>query len=187
MGKEIWRSVKGYEDLYEVSNIGRVRSLDRVIRMRYKSGKFNDRSFPGMIRKNILNEYGYYFVRLCDHGKENGHLVHRLVAQAFLGNPPDGKDIVNHKNGIRTDNSVENLEWCNKSENALHAINILKVSWGDHCKGEKNPKCKLTDQDVLDIRQLSKSGATNTALAKRYAVSQQHISRIVLRQRRAYL
>ena len=101
---EIWRDIKGYEGLYQVSNCGRVRSS-------YKGGR---------ILKPNLSFYGYWRVQLWRGGKGRSIYVHRLVAQAFIPNP-DGKPQINHINGIKTDNRVENLEWCTNMENQLHA------------------------------------------------------------------
>ena len=104
MGEEVWKPIKGYEGLYEISNLGRVKSLN------YKgSGK-------GKILKNIEHSNGYLIVGLAKNGKRKQFYVHKLVAEAFIPNP-ENKPEVDHINTIRDDNKVENLCWVTKKEN----------------------------------------------------------------------
>lgn len=114
---EIWKPVVGYEKYYEVSNLGRIRSLDRV--MTSTTGKKFIKK--GRIRKQVLNTAtGYYMLVLHgDDGKET-NTVHRFVAEAFLPNP-NNLPLVNHKNEIKTDNRAENLEWCTRKYNMLYS------------------------------------------------------------------
>lgn len=105
---EEWLPVVGYEDRYVVSSKGRVRSLP-------------SRTGSGRVLKHTLRE-GYPKVTLSKDGKSTSFGIHRLVAFAFLGNPPDGKELVLHSDGIRTNNDVENLRWGSYSDNVQDAI-----------------------------------------------------------------
>ncbi len=116
---EIWKDIIGYESLYSVSNLGRVKALKRKIN--------SPRGFR-TARERILKIAdcnGYSLVMLCKEGTRINKLVHRLVAISFLNNP-ENKPCINHKNGIKTDNRVENLEWSTYSENELHSRRVLK-------------------------------------------------------------
>ena len=108
MSSEEWSPIEGYEGLYEVSTHGNVKSLKR---------KFVPED--SLLTKHATNR-GYEIVHLRLNGKQNSKLVHRLVAQAFVSNPEDKKE-VNNKDGIKTNNYMENLEWVSSSENHKHA------------------------------------------------------------------
>jgi hypothetical protein len=116
MQQEVWKSIPGYEGLYEVSSYGRVRALDRV-----QPGPWGVQLYPGQLKKAYRIPAGYMRVRLSRADKAKTLSVHRLVALAFLPNLP-GLEQVNHKNGIKADNRVENLEWCTRRENMQHAF-----------------------------------------------------------------
>lgn len=110
--EEIWKDVKGYEGIYQVSNIGRVKSLLRKV-----AHIKGNRTIPERIIKlHISSSNGYYMVNLCKDKSHKSYLVHRLVAGAFISNP-NKLPYINHKNEIRTDNRVENLEWCTPEYN----------------------------------------------------------------------
>jgi hypothetical protein len=178
---EIWKEIKGFEGFYEVSNLGRVRSMDRIIKTNIGFRKDNKQGLRGLMKRdnryiskftinkqrfeksfNInklgedeakkqaiefinknntnmqiklingkltpqqLNNKGYFRVTLCKGNKKYYKFVHRLVLDNFIENIHN-KPLCNHKNGIKTDNRVSNLEWCTQSENMKHMFRILKV------------------------------------------------------------
>ena len=121
MKNEIWKSVEGYEGLYQVSSYGRVRSLDRMV----INSDGVKRLFKGRILKPNKVRNGYLKIQLSKSGKVNGALIHRLVAQSFIQNP-DNLPIINHKDENKTDNHVENLEWCDSKYNTNYGTAIQR-------------------------------------------------------------
>lgn len=115
---EIWRPVVGYEGYYEVSNLGRVKSLSKT----WFTGKDGcvKKYKPDTILVNTISSQ-YFKVLLQKNKTRKNKLVHRLVAEAFIQNL-ENKPCVNHKNGIKTDNRVENLEWVTYRDNIIHAF-----------------------------------------------------------------
>ena len=114
---EEWRDIEGYEGIYQVSNLGRVRSLDHKARHRSRTGNEFEVTYKGRIRKQVPNENGYSIVMVKNGGKSRALKVHRLVAQAFIPNP-DNLPIINHKDENPSNNHVENLEWCDNKYNS---------------------------------------------------------------------
>lgn len=166
---EIWKDVVGYEGIYEVSSLGMIRSLDRLSSER-------NINIKGKILKLFLNSDGYLWIRPFGKGKKIGERVHRIVAQAFIPNP-ENKCCVNHKNGIKTDNRVENLEWNTIKENIQHAFETNLISH----KGSKNSKVKLTIKDINEIFDLKKQKVTHKKIAEKFNVSHKNIEQIVYR------
>lgn len=113
---EIWKPIKDYEGLYEVSNMGNVRSVDRYV-------MFGDRCcfLKGKPKKASPDSDGYLITRLSKNGQGKNYLVHRLVAEAFIPNPND-LPFIDHINTIRDDNRVENLRWCSQKENCNNPL-----------------------------------------------------------------
>ena len=120
MIEELWKDIKDYEGMYKISNIGRVRSVERYVNS-YKS-KNGKALRKGKIKKQLPNQKGYMRVTLSKNNKSKTHTVHRLVAEHFIDSI-ENKLCVNHISGIKTDNRVCNLEWCTHQENMIHASN----------------------------------------------------------------
>ena len=118
--KEVWKAVTGYKNYYEVSNLGNVRSVTRTME-RIHWGTISKYTKLGVPLNPYMHTKGYQKVDLTKDGEKNKLYVHRLVALAFIENAKN-KPQVNHKNGIKTDNNVDNLEWVTNTENRQHAI-----------------------------------------------------------------
>jgi hypothetical protein len=122
---EVWKDVPEYKGLYQVSNLGRVKSLDRIV---INGGKRN--KLKSKLLKPSCSGNGYPSVNFWMNRKYKTKLVHRLVAILFIENPKN-KPHINHINGIKTDFSITNLEWCTHKENCIHAakIGLLHPYW----------------------------------------------------------
>lgn len=169
---EIWKDVIGYEGIYQVSNLGNIKSLGRIA-IRKDGSK--DRFIHEKPMGKSIDKYGYYKTSLRKVGIHKTPTLHRLVAIAFLEKPED-KNQVNHINGNKLDNRVENLEWCNNSENIQHAFDIgLKKGY---C-GEANVNCTTSKETILGIRDLNQRGISIKELSIKFEKSENYIRRIV--------
>ena len=133
--EEVWADISGYDGFYKVSNLGNIKSLQRYVK--YKDGRV--RLFKEKILSGGKVGRGYLSVTLFKGTKKNMEYVHRLVAEAFIPNVNNYPQI-NHKNGIKTDNRVENLEWCNNSMNMKHAFKTGLAKTTIYQVIEKNKK-----------------------------------------------
>ena len=169
--QEKWLPVFRYEGKYEVSSRGRVRSYKRV-------GRTQGR--PKVLRLNLRgSDGGYWYIQLRRNGQSFTHKVARLVADAFLPNT-DKLPIVNHKDGIKTNDHVTNLEWCNQGDNLRHAYRTgLKIP----VRGEASPHHRLSNGDVRTIRRMIKEQCGIRFTARTYGVSHTTIRRIASRSK----
>lgn len=165
---ERWRWVKGYEGLYLVSDMGRVLSTPK-------------RGHCGELRTLKTNRYGYKVVSLYKDGRGREFKVHRLVARAFIANTNNKPD-VNHKNGIKTDNRAENLEWVTPSENMRHRYRVLGAKPTRYWLNKPRRFARVfTDDQVRKIRSDPRSSRT---MAKELGVSKATI--LAIKNRRIY-
>lgn len=164
---EKWIEIDGYND-YMVSNKGRVK---RVV------SAFNSK--PRML-KTTTNAHGYSVINLRRDCKTKTHYVHRLVCQHFIGDSPDGKNDAAHWDGDKSNNRVTNLRWASRQEN-----NMDKHRQGKMPKGASHHNCILSDQEVIDIRNMWSTGdITQIELGRAYGVSSAYISEIVNHKKR---
>jgi len=186
---EIWKEIEGYDGDYYISNLGRVKS--------FKNWNRKD----CIIIKSWKTKYGYLNINLYKNGNKHPNQIHRLVMETFDSINNIFKLEINHINGIKTDNRLENLEWCTHSENA-YKLKLIKYKIGKnhhsfgkyHSKKTKNlmsnkSKCennsnsKLTEQNIIEIRRLCDEGIlTQKEIGELFGVSRSAISRIKRRK-----
>lgn len=172
MKNEIWKSVVGYENLYEVSNFGNVRSVERYVKYTKwkKENQFQLRKQK--LLKQVKMRNGYMRVEMSDNGKHKLNLVHRLVAQAFIPNPNNCSQI-NHKDGNKENNFVDNLEWCSCKENMKHAWRNGLYSGKRIAQYKNNELIAIYDNVVSAVRTLG------------YNNSGQNIGKVALGKRKS--
>lgn len=167
---EIWKPIIDYEDRYEISNLGNIRS-----KVNYKSSKFGKHLRPA------LSQSGYWHITLAKNGTRKNGSVHMLVAITFLGPYPENMQ-VNHKDGDKSNNRLSNLEYVTRKENIRHSHEVLGNGFNSppiHY-GEKHPISKLTRNKVTEIRELYQSGNyTSRQLGSIYGVSKTNILNII--------
>lgn len=169
---EEWRDIKGYEGIYQVSNLGNIKALKR----KRKNGL--------VYKEHLMKSYdargGYKRIMLCDDSmNKNRFMVHRLVAMAFIENPNNLPQI-NHKDENPKNNNVENLEWCTCKYNQNYGGRIERVS------GENNSQHKLTEQQVREIRKTyipHSKDFNQEKLASKYGVTRRVVHDIIYRHK----
>lgn len=165
---ERWKPVVGWEGVYEVSDLGRVKRL--------VPGR---QTYAGRIFEPAGHPRGYVFITLCHEGRKVSRPAHLLVLEAFVGPKPSPTHQGNHKDGVRTNNTVDNLEWVTVSENRLHAYRVLgnkppSQFWA------VSPNAKLSAGQVSDIRRIrAETKASYKDLAEQFGVHLTTIGRIV--------
>ena len=167
---ENWKAVEGYEGLYEISDLGRVKSLGREVNSKGGSTAIK----KGKILALSTNKYGYEYLFLYKNNISINVKVHRLVGLAFINNP-NNKPMINHEDGNKSNNNVSNLEWNTCKENTNHAFNA-----GLRCKGEDSSNAKLSWDDVNKIRELYKTELyLQKELSKMFGVSKTSIRNVL--------
>lgn len=164
---EIWKDIKGYEGIYQISNHGNVKSF------------IPWRGTDTRILKTTNNGHGYLSVGLKKNNKPKIFYVHRLVAQAFIENSLN-KPEVNHKYGTKGNNYSSNLEWCTLNENRKHAVETGLVKH----KGESNQMSKFSEKVILSLRKEFANGCiTRKELSEKYGISKTHVVSIINKSR----
>ena len=155
---ENWKDIPGYEGLYSVSDEGRVWGIKK----------------NRMLRQDC-SSWGYPRVFLRNHEGEKRFSVHRLVMLSFVGPVPDGQE-VNHKNGIKNDPRLENLEYVTRSENQLHCNHVIRTR--ESMKGSAHGRSKITEKIAIAIRAARDSGQSLASIANKFNVSAPTVSLI---------
>ena len=165
----MWKTVKGYEGFYSVSDSGEVKSHERIETVvagwsRKKREK---------ILKQVLDHNGYAYVDLCRDYTKRRFYIHQLVLRTFISEAPDGF-VACHNDGNCRNNHISNLRWDTQKNNLADTL-----KHGTRIRGEKHKLAKLTVQDILKIRELHKSGYTALEIAKIFPCSRRNISGIL--------
>ncbi|MED3974580.1 NUMOD4 motif-containing HNH endonuclease [Priestia megaterium] len=161
MNHEIWKPIGGYEEYYEVSNFGRVRSKDR--RVSNGPGSYIKKA---RILKRSKTTTGYWKVELSKDGTKKSLKVHRLVAAAFIDNP-NNKPFVNHIDGNPLNNHISNLEWCTQAENMQHAYQTGLIKCNFH-KYKQEIVEEYTEDPDATIKKLSKKYGCNESSIRNF-------------------
>lgn len=174
--QEAWKPVVGFEGIYEVSNLGDVRSVDRIT---YYPVNRRAKAFIKATSGKLLTKHtqptGYIYVQLSNgRARRPKALVHRLVAAAFLDNP-NALPHVNHLDGIKSNNRVDNLEWCTASQNERHAH---KTGLKQALRGASNGRAILSDDCVREIRKLLAEKVPQRTIANHFGIGQKTVSSI---------
>lgn len=160
---EEWKDIKGYEGHYQISNKGGVKSLRREV----PHAKYGSRVVDSQELSPSFTTKKYLQVRFCVDKVKTTEKLHRLVAQAFIPNL-ENKPCVNHKDGVKTNNLVGNLEWCTWSENTQHATELGLMP--DN-RGSRSYRSILTEEDIPIIRERLSNGDTSSSIGQDYGVS----------------
>ena len=165
---EIWKDVQEFKGILQVSNKGRVRTLDRVCKAKNGGTQIS----KGMLRKATKDKQGYLKVVLTVNGSIYARRVHRLVATEFISNPMN-KPEVNHIDGVKDNNEVNNLEWVTAKENVrhAHANNLIKPFKRRKLKGHDNPSSRFTESQIEEVKRMRFNGSVYREIAEKFDVS----------------
>lgn len=178
--KEKWKDIPSYEGHYQVSNLGRIKSLEKVI--------INVNGIKHKRKSRILKPYkdskGYLCVDLRLDNKRFNARVHRMVGICFIKNPNKYPQI-NHINGIKTDNNVQNLEWCTNKQNCIHAH---QNNLTNPARGVNHGSRVLEEHEVIEIfKEYHENGTYQYLIAKKYGISQGQVHNIVSKKHWGHL
>jgi hypothetical protein len=167
---EIFKDVVGYEGLYKISNLGRVKALN-------KNGNNKKKD---IIRIQRVNQFGYLTFNICKNNKKKFIQIHRLVAESFIPNP-ENKPEVNHKKGIKTDNRVSELEWSTRIENASHSYYVLNNKSGIKKAQKKANEVNtiFKENEIKNVLIKRASGISCIEIAKEYGVNRVTITKVI--------
>ena len=152
---EVWKPVKGFEGFYEVSNLGQVKTVERTILRKTALGKFSEYVVKEAIKKPYQNKIGYVTIAIVKENKTITTYLHRIIAEAFVERVSELDNVVNHINGIKNDNRIENLEWVTSSINNIHALDT----------GLRNTRGSMSLEFVNSVLELRKKGLINSEIA----------------------
>jgi hypothetical protein len=164
---EVWKKIEGFEN-YEISNLGRLKGLEITTKF-----GCSFKTYPERICKFWKDKKGYEYFTFNINGKNKHKLIHRLVATAFIPNS-NNKPQVNHIDGNKSNNNIENLEWCTVKENLKHA----RDNGLNNSEGLNHYRCKLTKNNIIEIRE-NKEKLTQKKLAEKYILNQASVSDII--------
>lgn len=168
MSNEVWKDVVGWEGFYQVSDRGRVRSLDRYI----ETSRTKPYLVKGRVMKQKTSKQGYKVISFKNKDVTANPVVHRLVAIAFIPNP-DNLPQVNHIDGNKSNNDFTNLEWCTAKENINHAFML-----GLKPQGEDSPYAKIDELTAHKICDMLSKGIPNTEIARILGITKSTVSKI---------
>lgn len=180
MRKEIWKDIEGYEGYYQASSFGNIRSIDREVPyIRY--GISLKKKMKGKVLSPAIKNSGYFKLALSSYNNLKHSCVHRLVAETFIPNPKKLK-CVNHIDGDKLNNNIENLEWISHTDNNIHAFKtgLKKVN-------ENHGRSKLKNEEVYEIKELISLGIPQRQIAFMYEVSPSTIHLIKTGKNWSYL
>lgn len=167
---EIWKPIPNYNNFYEASNTGKIRSVDRIVKQRNNRKQLK----KGKILSPSINRCGYLVQPLSRNNKLVSFTVHKLVAITFL-EKPKYKCEINHKDGNKLNNNVDNLEWVTRSDNLRHAVKNNMITYHN---GIKHKNSVFNENELKSIRALLSVGSSPLKIAKSYNVHFSTIYRI---------
>lgn len=180
--KERWLPVANYEGYYEVSNLGNVRSVTRVIRA-WNGVSLAQKTYAGRLRTAVANKDGYRIVTLSRDNRVRHLRVGRLVLEAFVGPCPCGHECA-HNDGNPHNDELTNLRWATPKENTADQI---RHGTFRRAKGERQGYSKLTEQQIHEIKALRANRVSIARIAETYQISESHVSRIALGKTWSYI